>query len=106
MRRVSLALALVGAVSIAVVAAPRRLGGSGPAATCCCPTNCGRARLTCVVDGFDEQDHVKIARGSDWPLTVKADAAPGRWIPEIVEVRYTHGRRRAGPREHESAKAW
>ncbi len=42
-----------------------------------------------VVEGFDEHRQAKIARGSDWSLLVKADAALGRAIPEIVEVRYT-----------------
>ena len=32
---------------------------------------------------------MKIARGSDWKLAVQADAALGREIPEIVEVRYS-----------------
>lgn len=42
-----------------------------------------------AIDGFDASGHIKIARGSDWPLVVKADAALGRAIPEIVEVRYS-----------------
>jgi hypothetical protein len=42
-----------------------------------------------LVEGFDDEGHAKIARGSDWNLVVKADAAVGREIPEIVEVRYS-----------------
>jgi hypothetical protein len=86
-RHVSLALVLVGAVPIAAVAAPETLGIW--ARRNLLMSNELWPRLTrLVVEGFDEQDHVKIARGSDWPLTVHADAARDRWIPEIVEVRY------------------
>jgi hypothetical protein len=40
------------------------------------------------IDGFAVGQHMKIARGSDFQLAVKADAALDRAIPEIVEVRY------------------
>ena len=40
------------------------------------------------VEGLDVGDRIKIARGSDFVLRARADAAPGRDIPEIVEVRY------------------
>jgi hypothetical protein len=42
-----------------------------------------------VVEGFGASGRIKIARGADWTLTVKAEAALGREIPEIVEVRYS-----------------
>ncbi len=42
-----------------------------------------------LVDGFGQQARIKIARGSDWQLSVKAEAGLGRQIPEIVEVRYS-----------------
>ena len=40
-----------------------------------------------VVERFDEQPAVKVARGGDLELVVKAEAAPGRDVPETVEVR-------------------
>src|SRR5262249_35823254 len=46
-----------------------------------------RTRL--AVEGLTDQGRVKIARGSDWHLVVKADAAADRVIPEIVEVRFS-----------------
>ncbi|HEX3726436.1 MAG TPA: hypothetical protein VHV08_09345, partial [Pirellulales bacterium] len=42
-----------------------------------------------AVEGFDAERSIKIARGSDWVLAVKADAATGNEIPEVVEVRYS-----------------
>ncbi len=44
-----------------------------------------------VVAGFDADGHTKIARGGDLELIVQADAAPGRDVPEIVEIRYVEG---------------
>ena len=46
-------------------------------------------RVHLAVQGFDHGGHLKIARGSDWELLVKADAALGREIPEAVQVRYS-----------------
>ncbi len=42
-----------------------------------------------LVEGFDAAGHIKIARGSDWALAVRAEADLGRVIPEVVEVRYS-----------------
>lgn len=42
-----------------------------------------------MVDRFDDQPSLKVARGSDVDLSVKADAAPGRLVPDVVEVRYS-----------------
>ncbi|HEY1785111.1 MAG TPA: hypothetical protein VGG30_06150, partial [Pirellulales bacterium] len=44
-----------------------------------------------VAIGFDSQGRTKIARGSDLELVVQADAAPGRDVPEVVEIRYVQG---------------
>ncbi len=54
------------------------------------------ARL--VVDGFDEQGRVKVARGSEFDLVAKADTS---WpdVPQVVEVRY---RAEGGRRQRES----
>jgi hypothetical protein len=41
------------------------------------------------VDGLEIGGRMKIARGSDFVLHARADAALGRVIPEIVEVRYS-----------------
>ena len=46
-----------------------------------------KTRLT--VEGFDEHPSIKVARGSDVDLVVKADALPGRVIPDVVEVRFS-----------------
>jgi hypothetical protein len=45
-----------------------------------------QTRLTVV--GFDETRSIKVARGSDVELVAQADAAPGRMIPELVQVRF------------------
>lgn len=87
MRRASLAAALATGVLAFAVLAPEALGVW--ARRCLLLSDEWWPRATrLLVEGFDERDHVKIARGSDWPLAVKADAALGRDIPEIVEVRY------------------
>ena len=43
------------------------------------------------VEGFDEAGRVKLARGADFDLLVKAEAAPEREVPELVEIRYLQG---------------
>jgi len=48
-----------------------------------------KTRLVAV--GFDSEGRTKIARGADLELVVQADAAPGRAVPEIVEIRYVQG---------------
>ncbi len=86
-RRAGLAVVLLGAVAIFVVAAPEAVGIWARRNLLLSQELWPRAtRLS--VEGFDGQNHIKIARGSDWNLTVNADAARGRAIPEIVEVRY------------------
>ncbi|HQU42278.1 MAG: hypothetical protein B7Z73_04965 [Planctomycetia bacterium 21-64-5] len=41
------------------------------------------------IEGFDnpQREHV-VARGMDFEIHVQADAAPGRVVPQVVEVRY------------------
>jgi hypothetical protein len=95
-RRISLAVALVAAIAVFAVAAPAALG-TWARRSLLLSDELWPRRTHLVVDGFDASGRVKIARGSDWDLAVKADAAPGREIPEIVEVRYStlegaHGR--------------
>jgi len=45
-----------------------------------------KTRLVAV--GFDH-GRAKVARGADYDLVVKADAQPGRFVPDTVELRYT-----------------
>jgi hypothetical protein len=42
-----------------------------------------------IVEGFDKNRRAKIARGADFELSVKAEAAPGRVVPANVQVRHT-----------------
>ncbi len=51
-----------------------------------------------LVDGFDEEGRVKVARGSEFDLVAKADTS---WpvVPQLVEVRY---RAEGGRRQRES----
>ncbi len=51
-----------------------------------------------VVEGFDDEGRVKVARGSEFDLVAKADTS---WpaVPEVVEVRY---RAEGGRRQRES----
>ncbi len=96
MRRVSLAAALVAAIGVFAVAAPSALG-TWARRSLLLSDELWPRRTHLTVAGFGNSDRVKIARGSDWDLLVKADAALGSEIPEIVEVRYTtidgaHGR--------------
>jgi hypothetical protein len=41
-----------------------------------------------IVEGFDSAGRMKIAKGWEVNLLVKADASPGAVVPESVEVRY------------------
>jgi hypothetical protein len=95
-RRISLAVALLAAVGVFAAAAPAALG-TWARRSLLLSDELWPRRTHLVVEGFDDESRVKIARGSDWELAVQADAAPGREIPEIVEVRYStiegaHGR--------------
>ena len=58
-----------------------------------------RTRLS--VDGFDERGHRKLARGTDLELSIRADAAPGRLVPDAVEVRTYGASRRREPASRE-----
>jgi hypothetical protein len=87
-RRITLAAALVTAVVVFALAAPEALGTFARRGLLLSDELWPR-KTSLEVEGFDEHSRVKIARGSDWPLVVKADAAPGREVPEVVEVRYS-----------------
>jgi hypothetical protein len=87
-RRISLAVALLAAIAVFAVAAPSALG-TWARRSLLLSDELWPRRTHLAVEGFDADGRVKIARGSDWDLAVKADAAPGRDIPEIVEVRYS-----------------
>ncbi len=87
-RRVSLALALVASVCVFAAAAPGVAGVWARRSLLMSGELWPRWTHLSVV-GFDETRRVKIARGSDWDLVVQADAALGRTVPEIVEVRYS-----------------
>ena len=87
----ALALALAVATVVFAAALPRCLGRTGSAATWLMSDELWPRKTHLLVDGFDtqqarRQDRPRLATG---PLSVKADAAAGREIPEIVEVRYT-----------------
>jgi hypothetical protein len=86
-RRASFAAALVASVGVFAVAAPSAIEVWARRVLLLSDELWPR-RTHLAVDGFDPNGRVKIARGADWDLVVKADAAPGREIPEIVEVRY------------------
>lgn len=86
-RRITLAVALVAAFVVFAVAAPSALG-TWARRSLLLSDEWWPRKTHLLVEGFDGQGRVKIARGSDWLLAVKADAALGCDIPEIVEVRY------------------
>jgi hypothetical protein len=87
-RRISLAVALVASFLVFAVAAGDALGTW--ARRCLLMSDeLWPRRVHLAVQGFDPGGHLKIARGSDWELVVKADAAAGREIPEVVQVRYS-----------------
>jgi hypothetical protein len=87
-RRMTLAVALTATLGVFAAAAPSALGVWARRSLFLSDELWPR-RTHLQVEGFDTNGRVKIARGSDWSLTVKADAAPDRDIPEIVEVRYS-----------------
>jgi hypothetical protein len=87
-RRISLAAALVAAVVVFAAAAPEALG-TWARRSLLLSDELWPRRTHLSVEGFGEARRVKMARGGDWPLVVKADAALGRQIPELVEVRYS-----------------
>ncbi len=87
-RRISLAAVLVGAALAFVVLAPEAFGVWARRSLLLSQELWPRTTRL-LVEGLEPEAHVKIARGSDWKLSVQADAALGRNIPEIVEVRYT-----------------
>ena len=87
-RRISLAVALVATAFVFAVLATSAFGTWARRSLLLSDELWPRTTRL-LVEGFDERGHAKIARGSDWNLVVKADAALGREIPEIVQVRYT-----------------
>ncbi|MEX0677500.1 MAG: hypothetical protein WD063_10525 [Pirellulales bacterium] len=87
-RRITLAVALAAAVGVFAVAAPEALAIWARRSLLLSDELWPR-KTHLLVEGFDGEGRIKIARGSDWGLVVKADAALGRDIPEIVEVRYS-----------------
>jgi hypothetical protein len=87
-RRISLAVALLAALVVFAVGASNAFGTWARRNLLLSDELWPRATRL-LVEGFNEQGNAKIARGSDWNLVVKADAALGRDIPEIVQVRYT-----------------
>ncbi len=87
-RRISLAAALVGAALVFVVLAPEAFGVWARRNLLMSEELWPRSTRL-LVEGLEPGSHVKIARGADWKLAVHADAALGRDIPEIVEVRYS-----------------
>jgi hypothetical protein len=86
-RRVTLAVALAGSVLLTALVAVEAMGVWARRNLLLSAEQWPRDTHL-LVEGF-EQGRVKIARGADWLLSVKADAAPGREVPEVVEVRYT-----------------
>ncbi len=95
-RRVSLAVGLVAAIGVLAIAEPTALG-TWARRSLLLSQELWPRRTHLAVEGFGDDGRVKIARGGDWNLVVTADAALGREIPEIVEVRYStvegaHGR--------------
>ncbi len=87
-RRISLAVALVAGTLVFAVAAGDALGTWARRGLLLSDELWPR-KVHLAVQGFDRGGHSKIARGSDWELIVEADAAPGREVPEIVQVRYS-----------------
>ncbi len=87
-RRIALAVALAGGIVALAVLAPDALAVWARRSLALSDELWPRSTRL-VIEGFDQSGHARIARGSDWRLLVKADAAAGRVVPEIVEVRYT-----------------
>ena len=87
-RRISVAITLVASLVVFALAASDALG-VWARRNLLFSAELWPRKTHLLVEGFDSQGHIKIARGSDWPLLVKADAALGHSIPEIVEVRYS-----------------
>lgn len=86
--RVTLAAFLVAVTLVFVVAVPSALG-VWSRRTLLMSNELWPRRTHLSVEGFDDNRRIKIARGSDFPLIAKADAATDRAVPEIVEVRYS-----------------
>ncbi len=86
-RRVTLAVALAGSLVVFAVAAPEAMG-VWTRRNLMFSRELWPRRTHLHVDGFGENGHMKVARGADWTLAVRADAAADREIPEVVEVRY------------------
>ncbi len=87
-RRATLAGALVAVTFVFVVLAPQALGVWGRR-TVLLSDELWPRRTRLSVEGFADGNRIKIARGSDWALLVKADAGLERAIPDLVEVRYS-----------------
>jgi hypothetical protein len=87
-RRVTAAAALVLATVLFAIFAPDALGIWARRSLLLSDELWPR-KTRLVLEGIEPGGRIKVARGSDWPLEVKADAAIGRVIPEIVQVRYS-----------------
>jgi hypothetical protein len=86
-RRITLAVALAGSLIVFAVAAPEAMG-VWTRRNLLFSRELWPRKTHLYVDGFGEDGHMKVARGADWTLAVRADAAEDREIPEVVEVRY------------------
>ncbi len=86
-RRITLAVALFGSLLVFAVAAPEAMG-VWTRRNLLFSRELWPRKTHLHVDGFGEDGHMKVARGADWTLAVRADAAADREIPEVVEARY------------------
>ncbi len=86
-RRITLAAALAGSLVVFAVAAPEAMG-VWTRRNLLFSRELWPRQTHLHVEGFGANGRVKMARGADWSLAVRADAAPDRLIPEVVEVRY------------------
>ncbi len=87
-RRVTLALALAGSALLFAFAVPDTMAVWTRRNLLMSPELWPR-NTHLFVEGFGDDGRVKIARGADWVLRVKADAALERVVPEVVLVRYS-----------------
>ncbi|MEX2112753.1 MAG: hypothetical protein WD845_06175 [Pirellulales bacterium] len=87
-RRITLAAALAGSLVVFAVAAPEAMG-VWTRRNLLFSRELWPRQTHLHVDGFGADGHMKMARGADWTLAVRAEAAAGREIPEVVEVRYS-----------------
>ncbi len=87
-RRITLAAALAGSLVVFAVASPEAMG-VWTRRNLLFSRELWPRKTHLHVDGFGADGRMKIARGADWTLAVRAEAAADREIPEVVEVRYS-----------------